>query len=560
MPNVPPELHPGTSIVFVGRDPGAMEAAAEAPFVGQAGTVLMTAIAAAGHQRTDASYALVVGTRAPKGEWSQHRPADVAVGAERLQALLRELKPNVVVACGNEAAFACVPEWPSRYGKGIMQATDIEKRRGYLWEGHHGGKVLTTLNPSAVIRDASGISEMLFTHDVEKAFQEAKSPEMRRPIRVVDVVDTHAKAREAAAAILAAGRAACDIEITAGPDHRCACVGFATSPLHAYVFTPDTMEYAYALLTNDALRLVWQNGQFDMHFLLTRCGIRTHVDEDTIIMWHTLWPEMAGQAQDAAAGYARRGAKRTHKGLAFLASLYTRDAWWKDYDFRTDMEKYILNGRDCCITLEIADALTEELAAKALEGVHAATVARVPIVVDMQARGLLVDEGARVQAFSALDARHEAAVVELMELALEPLEAARDRLSKPQLIWHRKTCPCCRNGAGKREECWECAGFERKPTKADTLEYAKAQIRKLPTPPAQKARHLEALKALKADELRALYIKPCSRCGGQGAWEEYSFNPGSTDQMHMLLFEALRLPPRASVDEASLKSLLGVLS
>lgn len=561
---VPYELHAGARIVFVGRDPGAQEEAAMRPFIGPAGQTLMDAISAAGHKRTDASYLNVVQVRPRNNEFSAHAAEDVALGVETLQATLRRLQPNLVVALGNEAAWACVADWPSRHGRGIMAAADIERRRGYLWEGRHGGKVLTTLHPSAVMRDASGISEMLFTHDIERAFKEAEHARLVRPQRRVVIVDSVAGVAAAVIAIKAAPLVACDIEITEGPEHRCACVGFAVSTSVAYVFTPATLRYAFELLESPELRTVWQNGQFDLHFLLTRHDVRVAGPiDDTIVAWHALWPELAGKAQDKASGERKRGgAKRTHKGLAFLASLYSNVAWWKNYDFETERQKWHLNGLDCCLTLEVFEALQAELRDRGVYGAYVMTMGRIWPVVTMQARGLLVDESVRAHNLDALRRRRDTSIAELRSLAEPALVEARNagKLSKPHLIWHRSVCTCCRNGKAKREACFECEGFEAMPKKPELLALAKRNIQRSNAEVRVKVAELERLPKLKKAELIALALRPCRACEGRGEHESYEFNPASDEQLGMLLFEALKLPPRAGVDEASLKSLLGVLS
>jgi hypothetical protein len=47
--------------------------------------------------------------------------------------------------------------------------------------------------------------------------------------------------------------------------------------------------------------------------------------------------------------------------LRFLSSIYTRDRWWKDYDFESEHERYALCGKDCCVTLEIAEKQQRQL-------------------------------------------------------------------------------------------------------------------------------------------------------------------------------------------------------
>jgi hypothetical protein len=56
-----------------------------------------------------------------------------------------------------------------------------------------------------------------------------------------------------------------------------------------------------------------------------------------------------------------RGRRTTAKSLRFLASIYTRAPFWKDYAFSSENERYELCGKDCCVTLEVAAKMAEEL-------------------------------------------------------------------------------------------------------------------------------------------------------------------------------------------------------
>lgn len=104
-----------------------------------------------------------------------------------------------------------------------------------------------------------------------------------------------------------------------------------------------------------------QNGQYDRFFLQQFAGINLYKQQfDIMLGWHALQPELAGKKLQKRKGtYSRR----TVKSLKFLASVYTRHPWWKDYDFKTETEKYRLCGVDCCETNEIAAAMVPQLEA-----------------------------------------------------------------------------------------------------------------------------------------------------------------------------------------------------
>ena len=115
-----------------------------------AGALLDQALTQAGIRRQDVNITNVVPTQPAGNDFSKHSGDDVAAGLADLAALVRRLKPNLIVTLGNESSFAAVPGWPSR-SRSIFGATGISERRGYLWEGIQGTKVLSTLHPEDCI-------------------------------------------------------------------------------------------------------------------------------------------------------------------------------------------------------------------------------------------------------------------------------------------------------------------------------------------------------------------------------------------------------------------------
>jgi len=107
---------------------------------------------------------------------------------------------------------------------------------------------------------------------------------------------------------------------------------------------------------------VLQNGQYDRFFVKKFSGFDIDAQVfDTLLAWHCLQPEIAGQKEKPAKkGYSRS----TAKSLKFLASIYTREPWYKDYSFESEEDKYILCGKDCCVTLEIANKQVKQLEAE----------------------------------------------------------------------------------------------------------------------------------------------------------------------------------------------------
>lgn len=148
---------------------------------------------------------------------------------------------------------------------------------------------------------------------------------------------------------------AVDIE---NDDVGLSCLGVAPTTDEAWVIPARDWWQCEAIkrICEAGLPLVLQNGSYDQTYLRlhNRIMLRDRVF-DTMLGWHALQPELAGAAM--------HGRRRTVKSLRFLASIYTRDRFWKNYDFADEGERYHLCGVDCCSTLEIALAMEAQLVA-----------------------------------------------------------------------------------------------------------------------------------------------------------------------------------------------------
>jgi len=360
----------------VGRDYGHEEAERGEPFVGEAGGRLMAALRTAGLRREDVFIDNVVRKQPPANEWRRHAPGDREAGTARLRALCSQYGPKVIIAFGNEALAALL---------GRSDLPPITEARGYLWDAPWGGiafggqghptLVMASVHPAAIDRRGQGglpwvPYRVLLDMDVRKAV--AALDGAARPTRETRIVLSNAMAREMWDEIARAMQEwggvdgwpvprvklpalALDIENT--NDLSLACVGVAISPSLAYVLPAMRTTDIERLVALDASKAL-QNGAYDRYFLSRYCGLnlRGHIF-DTMLAWHTLQPELAGRKIES------KRHKRTEKGLRFLASVYTCDAFWKDYSFSSENERYELCGRDCMVTLDIAWMMARQLEA-----------------------------------------------------------------------------------------------------------------------------------------------------------------------------------------------------
>ena len=237
---------------------------------------------------------------------------------ERLEAEIAEAKPNMLVLAGNTACWA------------LLRATNIGSIRGTTTLVETGHKALPTYHPAGVMRQWAW--RPIVVADLMKAWREAQSPQLVRPKRQVLVNPTIEECEiwiEECLALAATSPGAipllsCDIETGAG---QIKCVGFARSRSDAIVIPfvdQSKLGYSYWQQDGEELRAwecvsrllasgipkVFQNGLYDLQYLL-RMGLRPRrVVEDTMLLHHSLHPEL-------------------QKGLGFLGSIYTNEASWK---------------------------------------------------------------------------------------------------------------------------------------------------------------------------------------------------------------------------------------
>jgi DNA polymerase I-like protein with 3'-5' exonuclease and polymerase domains len=446
--------------------------------------------------------------------------------------------PRVVVALGNDIAKQLVgAAWPD---------DGVHAVRGYWWDTPYG-RVMGCVSPADIVT-AWTPWRALLDFDMKRVAAEAAAGAPQLDKREVVICTTSAEVAELRTAMTASSLTAVDIENT--HDNVLACVGFAPTPQCAWVIP------AYEAWQLDAIRelcespapKVLQNGQYDRFFLqwFNNVTLRNQTF-DVMLGWHSNNPELAGKAVQVGNRKARAG--RTAKSLKFLASIYTRDPYWKLYDFSTPEEQYTLCGKDCCITLDIAIKQQAQLAQQGLTHIHDFEVALLDPCIAMTTRGLRVDDTKRVAMLAQLHAEHAPLTAEVERVALAALAAEAHRIpeAKAHLFSERKVCACCRNGKGKRGACWACAGFSKKPTKKTLSE-----------PPTKPWPWLNIAWQWPT-------LGPCLQCSGAGAFTRAVFNPASTQQVAVVLYDVLRLPKRTSggkvtTDEEALKSLLAEAS
>lgn len=245
---------------------------------------------------------------------------------ERLRDEIESIKPNIVIAMGNAALWA------------FSGHTGISKYRGCTFIASHlvpGVKILPTYHPAAIAHQYSLRSTVVL--DLMKAARESEFPELRRINRNVylpeTVEDIEAFYNER---IRGCPLISVDIE-TAGK--QITCIGFGVSiedvlviPIHdarkkGRSYWPTTAieievwGFIKRILGDGSIRKIFQNGMYDISFILRSTGLKVMgAEEDTMLLHHALQPESL-------------------KSLGFLGSIYCDEGPWKTQRGKTDTIK-----------------------------------------------------------------------------------------------------------------------------------------------------------------------------------------------------------------------------
>jgi uracil-DNA glycosylase family 4 len=531
-----------SEIVIIGPAPDAHDLRAGIPFGGRVGRILLDAMAEAGLRREDVTLLTLSSVRPPRDEFRALDATRLKADIARTHETLRRLRPKVTVALGPYVAHALVPEWPDARSRdeglvhrgNIFGATEIENRRGYVFDSPFG-PVVATVDPAFVDTSWSPW-RVLLSLDLQRATKVA-SDGIVRPTRDVQIIRSSRDASCAVGALRRQRVLASDIETWR--DTSLACIGFAGESGKAYVFPSEYLDRASELLGDADLTTIWANGIYDLFVLKHRYGvpIRTRID-DVQVMWHAAYPELAGARED------KRKHRFTRKSLSFLASLSTLDVWWKG-DYETQEEFFIYNGKDCAITLDVHAFTKGEVERVGAEDTYEHERGLIMPCVDMLARGLRVNEDLRRERVhfltNDLEKANTGVLDEISPWLSEKRTTAKDPKAFRLFESVDRTCACCGHASKKQRACWSCVGFKSAPSKKDLT------------------RVFGAFKGTKG-EMEARFLPVCRVCGGAERETKLEVNLNSNHQMKALLFDILRLPKRASTDEATLKGLLAGIS
>ncbi len=353
---VPPIGPLDCKIAFIGEAPGEEEVRQGEPFVGRSGELLTHTMHSLGILRRDVYITNVIKERPERndirkfiileGKEPKITPEYIKYEQE-LYKELDECTANVLVAVGNIALFALTGK------RGIM------KWRGSILHSPLG-KVIPIIHPAAALRmyDLRYRIQM----DLKRVKEESEFPDLRLPQRDIYIGPSTREACNYLASIIQdATPVGFDIEVM---NQEVSCLSFAKSPFDVmsipfvangggqYFTVGQEVEIwniISHILEDKNIKIVGQNINFDASFMLRKFGMITNNIEDTMVAQGIAYPEFP-------------------KGLDFIASMYTREPYYKDdgkqwyKGFGDNIESFWrYNALDSAVCLEAYYELMEEL-------------------------------------------------------------------------------------------------------------------------------------------------------------------------------------------------------
>jgi len=408
MPNFVPGIGPsGAKIMFVGEAPGKHEDEMRRPFVGDSGEVLGILCDEVGIDLSRCYVTNVRKYRPPNNDYTKFSIDEPSIESQHalLGAEINSVSPNIIIALGDKALQA------------LTGHTGINKYRGSILKCVYNPqpKVLATFHPANLVRIANANEEhttaggvFKYAHkqtirlDLKRALDESHFPDFRLPERNIEICRSSIDLQRFIDRSDRSRPLSVDIEAL-----RCIpiCIGISFSPHEAISIplfnklsainyegiSPTELAYIWKDLDevlHDA-RIIGQNFKYDEDKLY-RLGFRVKLWGDTMLLAHTINPEMP------------------QKSLAFLASIYTKEPFWKDdgKDFfsgkksqRESFNKLLTyNGRDAAVTGELHEAMLAEARELDLEEYYfSCMMPRHRFYLDMERVGFRVDEKVREQ-------------------------------------------------------------------------------------------------------------------------------------------------------------------
>lgn len=375
-----------SKIYLVGEAPGSNEERTGRPFCGGAGQVLDGILYDAGIKRDEIYVDNVIQSRPKSNDFgvfykdkSKRAPtAELLEAHSRINNLIIEHKPNIVVALGNEALYA------------LSGQKGITKLRGSIL-GCHGVKLIPALHPAMVMRQYE--FKPVSVLDFKRIKEQSQFPEFPHPYNDTLIINpTFEQTITCLNSLKTKEYIAFDIETDRGA--QITCIGFAWSKQDAICipicygesswWSPEQelalVQKIKELFAGTKPKFIAQNAQYDMTYIKDKWGIVvTNLWMDTMIGFHCIYPEL-------------------RKGLDFLCSIYTLRPFYKDSGHGGPDNLWHYNCLDCVTTWECAMEISKELKEFGTESFYRTySHPLINPLMEMQHRGVLIDMDKRAE-------------------------------------------------------------------------------------------------------------------------------------------------------------------
>lgn len=344
VPNLLPRItNTQYRIAVIGEAPGNDEVDQGKPFVGYSGQELDRLLSRFSILR-DACFL---------GNISQYRPEknqitnfewdgpEIQSGLAQLKEDLAKVKPNICLLLGSTALHAFKSNEPlkkhkTKEGYKFIYPNPISRWRGSFFTSIPssplpGVKCIASYHPAACLRNYEWTPVLMF--DIKRCYEDATFPEWNPPERTLKYnLSFNETLEELQKIIDTKTLVATDIEGGLG---NMSCISFATSPNYGFIVPFSRMDgssywcvdeeviiwkYLARVLCDPTIPKVLQNGAYDRFVLQYGYQLVVKgVTEGTDLKHWEIYAEMK-------------------KSLAFMASIYTKEPYWKEMRIQAEQE------------------------------------------------------------------------------------------------------------------------------------------------------------------------------------------------------------------------------
>lgn len=398
-------------ILIIGEAFGEQEQLAGQPFVGQSGKELSNMLHDAGLLESEIRFTNVVNARPPQNDitrwfysskkkateagcdtyyYGKYPGTPIYQGLEELRAELAKTQPQLIIALGNTALWACTGQWGITNWRGSLM--ELDGPAGL----NNKIKVVPTYHPAAILRQWSW--RHIAVHDLRYAKENADRPLSPPDYRFITAPDFQIAYAVVSGLLRELEQhpklLACDIETRQG---QIACFGIAWSkedaiciPLlslertEGYWPLEEETELVYLItriITHPNARITWQNGLYDLQYIWDNWHTLANVTHDTMCMQHSAFPGLP-------------------KGLDFISSMYCRyRRFWKaegkelakKVTKEAERQNWVYNCKDCVNTFEAVGPLLNTLGFMNTLHIYEHTMSLYEPVLFMMLNGVRID-------------------------------------------------------------------------------------------------------------------------------------------------------------------------